>query len=249
MVIIFGDVKQLPPDELRQILQQCGITRIDTAARYQNGESEKIIGQSGLAKDFTIDTKVLFSAPKDAHLSPEAINKSLDNSLKVLGLEQVNVLYCHAPDFVTPISEIAKAFDEHYRAGTVQSIVPLAGGFLLSNFTKEGVQGGTRFSVQTPFTKWYDHDSMHDAISKLRAISEQSGLGMDELSLRWLKHHSILQDQDIIIMGAGKTKQITGSVEKMDRGPMDAQVVTSLESLWAGVEQDAAAIVDFELKP
>lgn len=35
--LIFGDVTILPPDDLKAALKDTGLTRIDTAARYQNG--------------------------------------------------------------------------------------------------------------------------------------------------------------------------------------------------------------------
>lgn len=61
--IISGDVHQFDPRALGDALKAVGIKRIDTAASYQQGESEKIIGRSGLSKGFTIDTKVLWYPP------------------------------------------------------------------------------------------------------------------------------------------------------------------------------------------
>lgn len=108
--VIFGDVRDLDPAELKPALQEAGIKEIDTAARYMNGESEKKIGRTKLAESFTIDTKILFSGSGEGTLTPEAIETSLTNSLNVLGVDKVNVLYCHAPDFETPIAEQARAF-------------------------------------------------------------------------------------------------------------------------------------------
>jgi hypothetical protein len=50
--VIFGDIRELGADDLRSTLQAAGISRIDTASRYQNGESEKLIGAGKLPKDF-----------------------------------------------------------------------------------------------------------------------------------------------------------------------------------------------------
>ena len=61
---------------------------------------------------------------------------------------------------------------------------PLAGGFLLGNFTADGVQGGSRFERESPFMRWYNKPSMHEAIKRLRTIETDSGVGMDELSSR-----------------------------------------------------------------
>lgn len=116
--VIFGDVRELDPDDLKFALQEAGIKRIDTAARYMNGESEKKVGRARLAESFNIDTKVLVTgASGDGALTPEAIEKSLSNSLEVMGVEKVNVLHTHAPDFKTPIVEQARGMDEQYKKG------------------------------------------------------------------------------------------------------------------------------------
>lgn len=119
---------------------------------------------------------------------------------------------------------------------------PLAGGFLLGNFTAEGVQGGSRFASHTPFTDWYDKPSMHEAIKQLKAISEKTRLGKDELSLRWLAHHSILSEQDGIILGASKVPQISKNVAQIKNGPLDPEVAEELSALWESVKKDSTSI-------
>lgn len=301
--VIFGDVREHDPDELRLALKAAGITRIDTAARYMNGESEKKIGRAKLPDDFTIDTKVLTTIPTHGTLSAKAIEKSVTNSLDVLGVSKVNVLYCHAPDYATPLSEQARAFNDQYKQGrfcylgvsnftaemlqewldiadkegyvkptvyqgqynllcrtheetlfpllrkhniSFNAFSPLAGGFLLGNFTTDGVQGGSRFAVQSPYLKWYDTPAMHDAITKLKAVSEKTGLGMDELSLRWLKYHSALGDEDAMIIGASKLAQIEKNIAQLNKGSLEADVAEQVGKLWKGVEEDGAKVTDVE---
>ena len=122
---------------------------------------------------------------------------------------------------------------------------PLAGGFLLGNFTAEGVQSGSRFAVQSPFTGWYDKPAMHEAVKRLRAIAEKTGMGMDELSLRWLAHHSILQDQDGIILGASKVGQISKNVAQIRNGPLDDGVAKELSALWEDLKDDGMDIIHY----
>ena len=123
---------------------------------------------------------------------------------------------------------------------------PLAGGFLLGNFTAEGVQGGSRFASAGLFKNWYDKPSMHEAIKHLGQIAEKTGMGMDELSLRWLVYHSILEDEDCVIIGASKVAQIRKGAELIQKGPLKEDVVKELSDLWDGVEADGTAIVDFK---
>ena len=121
---------------------------------------------------------------------------------------------------------------------------PLAGGFLLGNFTAAGVQSGSRFTVDTPFMTWYNKPSMHEAVDRLKTISQSSGIGMDELSLRWLVYHSALTDQDAIILGASKAYQITRNAAQITRGPLSDMVVKQLDELWDLVRDDAMMMVE-----
>ena len=115
--LISGNINNLDPDELQTTMKDAGISRLDTAARYMNGESERRLGKAKFPEIFSIDTKIKTDLPADGTLTAGNIEKSLLNSLDVLGVEKVNVLYCHAPDKKTPIAEQARAFDEHYKKG------------------------------------------------------------------------------------------------------------------------------------
>lgn len=125
--VISGDVRALDasnPVEFKDALNEAGIKEIDTAARYMNGESERKIGRTKLWEDFTIDTKIWFEGTGAGTLTAEAIEKSLSNSLSVMGLEKVNVLYCHAPDLETSVAEQAKALNEQYQKGRFNHVSP-----------------------------------------------------------------------------------------------------------------------------
>jgi aflatoxin B1 aldehyde reductase len=83
------DVTHLP-----EILQNNNITRIDSAAIYpitSPGTSEHLIGKNKyVEKGFQVDTKVMWLAPDGrGHLSADAIEKSVGESLERLGLKKV----------------------------------------------------------------------------------------------------------------------------------------------------------------
>lgn len=227
----------------------------------------------------------------------------MSNSLQVLGVDKVNVLYCHGPDFITPIADQARGFNDQYKKGRFTYLgvsnlsadmlrewlevaekegyvkpsiyqgqynllcrsyeeslfpllrehginfagySPLAGGFLLGNFTADGVQAGKRFALNTPYNTWYNHASMHEAVKKMKAISEKTGLGLDELSFRWERYHSVLKDDDVIIMGASKVEQIRSSVKKASQGPLDDDVAKELSALWESCKDDGTAMTVFK---
>lgn len=109
------------------IVSSCGINQIDTAARYppdNHGGSERMLGSVKAAeKGFTINTKVLFPGNNsDGTLTKEAVRKSVANSLKVLGVEKIGILYAHVYDKATPLEEQAEAFSEQVEKGYCERV-------------------------------------------------------------------------------------------------------------------------------
>lgn len=91
-------VRGSPADQERAIGRalDSGVNYFDTAVLYGNGESEKNLGRilnKLKPKDAIVGTKVRL--PPDAGPIAEVVAKSLDGSLRRLGLEQVGVLHLH----------------------------------------------------------------------------------------------------------------------------------------------------------
>jgi aryl-alcohol dehydrogenase-like predicted oxidoreductase len=99
---------------------------IDTADGYAGGESEKIVGRwlarRGRRDDMVIATKVGMRAPDRANLKAETIRAAVDDSLKSLGVDHIDLYYAHRDDLGTPIEESLAAFDDLVRAGKVRHI-------------------------------------------------------------------------------------------------------------------------------
>lgn len=99
---------------------------IDTANRYTEGSSEKFIGDftSSDRAHFVIATKYsLFDKKGDPNYSGnhrKNMFRSLDESLKRLKTDYIDIFYLHVWDFTTPIEEIMRAMDDLIRAGKVQ---------------------------------------------------------------------------------------------------------------------------------
>ncbi|MBI5317914.1 aldo/keto reductase [Bradyrhizobium sp.] len=99
---------------------------IDTSENYQFGESEELVGQfiAGRRQEFVIGTKFTQSADKEATLSKTGNSRknmiySLEQSLKRLKTDHVDLYWVHMPDFMTPMEEIVRAFDDLARAGKI----------------------------------------------------------------------------------------------------------------------------------
>src|ERR1700754_3047956 len=116
-------------DTSRQILDRfadAGGTFIDTAASYQVGESEELLGQMlvGRRDEFTIATKFALGGAEGVGVlqtgnSRRAMFRSVDASLRRLNTDYLDLLWVHFPDFVTPIEEILGGLDDLARSGKV----------------------------------------------------------------------------------------------------------------------------------
>lgn len=119
-------------DELKaffDVLHEFNIKNIDTARIYV--DSEKRLGEIGASSSFIIDTKAPAFAPK-AH-SKQSIVSGVDESLRLLKTDKVDVYYLHAPDPITPIEETVDTIQEMHRHGKFSR-------FGLSNFLPEDVE-------------------------------------------------------------------------------------------------------------
>jgi 1-deoxyxylulose-5-phosphate synthase len=103
---------------------ELGINFFDTANVYSDGSSEEIIGKA--LKDFArrdevvIATKVhgrMRPGPNGAGLSRRAIMAEIDNSLKRLGTDHVDLYQIHRWDHETPIGETMEALHDVVKAG------------------------------------------------------------------------------------------------------------------------------------
>ncbi|WP_068504420.1 aldo/keto reductase [Paenibacillus kribbensis] len=108
---------------------ESGINFFDTANIYSDGTSEEIVGRA--LKEMTrrdevvIATKVFFrmhEGPNGAGLSRKAIMNEIDNSLKRLGTDYVDLYQIHRWDNTTPIEETMEALHDVVKAGKARYI-------------------------------------------------------------------------------------------------------------------------------
>lgn len=68
-----------------------------------------------------VSTKLYFATPNaipnTMGLSRKHVIEGMRNSLKRLGLDYVDVVFCHRPDYETPMEETCRAFDWLIRKG------------------------------------------------------------------------------------------------------------------------------------
>jgi aryl-alcohol dehydrogenase (NADP+) len=122
----------LPEDESRPFVRralEAGITTFDTANIYSDGSSEEILGRAladfARREDVEIATKVFFPMggdPSTGGLSASAIARQIDESLRRLGTDYVDLYQIHRWDPDVPIEETMEALDLVVRSGKARFI-------------------------------------------------------------------------------------------------------------------------------
>ena len=106
-----------------------GINFFDTANIYSDGTSEEIVG--GALKDFATRDEVVIATklwarmrpgPNGQGLSRRAIMAEIDNSLRRLGTDYVDLYQIHRSDPNTPIEETMEALHDVVKAGKARYI-------------------------------------------------------------------------------------------------------------------------------
>ena len=122
----------LDEEKSRPLIKQAldlGINFFDTANVYSDGTSEEIVGRA--LKDFVrredvvIATKVnsrMRPGPNGAGLSRKAILGEIDNSLRRLGTDFVDLYQIHRADPTVPIEETMEALHDVVKAGKARYI-------------------------------------------------------------------------------------------------------------------------------
>ncbi len=114
--------------EARNILDlyaEQGGNSIDTANFYANGESERLLGRllQGRCERFVVASKYsLTMRPGDPNASGnhrKNMVQSVEDSLRRLQTDHLDLLYLHVWDQRTPVDEILRAFDDLVRAGKI----------------------------------------------------------------------------------------------------------------------------------
>ena len=135
---------------------EAGINFFDTANSYSDGTSEEIVGRA--LRDFArrdevvIATKVYFpqgKGPNQRGLSRKALMAEIDNSLRRLGTDYVDLYQIHRWDYGTPIEETLEALHDIVKAGKARYIGAssmYAWQFAKALYTAD-LHGWTRFAT------------------------------------------------------------------------------------------------------
>src|SRR5258708_3363718 len=98
---------------------ELGVTMFDTAEMYGWGENERVLGAAvaPFRDEVTIATKFGFTREYGVDSRPAHIREVVENSLRFLGTDHIDLLYQHRPDPSVPIEEVAGTVKEFIDAG------------------------------------------------------------------------------------------------------------------------------------
>ena len=128
--MMFGAWGNTDADECAMILHQAldaGINFIDTADVYAFGESERIVGQAlrGRRDDVVLATKVnnpMAPGPNHGGNSRRWIMRAVEDSLRRLETDWIDLYQIHRPDPTTDIDETLSAMTDLVHQGKVRAI-------------------------------------------------------------------------------------------------------------------------------
>jgi aryl-alcohol dehydrogenase-like predicted oxidoreductase len=124
--MMFGDrTSETDSVEIIAAARDAGINFIDTADVYKQGESERITGRAIAAERnrWIVATKVGNAMGDDRNsrgLSPRWLHTAIDDSLRRMGMDHIDIWYLHREDHTTPLAETIGAIADIVRAGKVR---------------------------------------------------------------------------------------------------------------------------------
>lgn len=126
--MIYGD--QVEEARALKIIRKAldsGVNFFDTADMYVEGKSEEIVGKAlkGHRDSVVLATKVANRTgpgPNDVGLSRKHIMKAIEDSMRRLKTDYIDIYYVHLPDYETPIEESLHALDDLVHQGKVRYI-------------------------------------------------------------------------------------------------------------------------------
>ncbi len=148
----WGDTDVAGARRLLDICLEAGVNLFDTANGYSDGKSEEVLGKAleGKRDRALISTKAFFptgSGPNDSGSSRYHLRRALEDSLRRLGTDYVDIYHLHGFDALTPVEEVQDTLNTFVREGKVRCIAcsNFSGWHLMKSLAVADRYGWTRF--------------------------------------------------------------------------------------------------------
>ena len=148
----WGETDVAGATRLIDICLEAGVNLFDTANGYSDGRSEEILGRAlgGRRNRVLISTKAYFpmgDGPNDRGASRYHLRRALEDSLRRLNTDHVDIYHMHGFDALTPIEEVQDTLNKFVREGKVSYIAcsNFSGWHLMKSLAIADRYGWTRF--------------------------------------------------------------------------------------------------------
>jgi aryl-alcohol dehydrogenase-like predicted oxidoreductase len=218
---------------------------IDTADSYMfrapgnsGGESETILGEwftsRGTRDRIVLATKV-FSLPTRPGLSADNVRAAVEDSLRRLQTDHVDLYYAHRDDQDVPQEQVVAVFDELVRAGKVREVGA-------SNFAADRLKaavGIAREGGLTPFTVAQDHYNLVE-----RDFEQDLAPTLQELGIVELPYYGLASGFLSGKYRAGETVDSTraGAAGKYLEDPRAVELLGAVQDIAAARSVSPAAV-------
>jgi aryl-alcohol dehydrogenase-like predicted oxidoreductase len=182
--MMFGAWGNTDVDECVQIVDaalEAGINFVDTADVYSNGESEEIVGKAlrGKRDQVVLATKVfgeMGSGRNDRGTSRVWIAREVENSLRRLGTDHIDLYQIHRPEPHTDIEETLGALTDLQRQGKIRSFgcSTFPGWQIVEAQWTSERRGLSRFRTEQPPYSIFVRGIEHDVLP----VAQRYGMGV-----------------------------------------------------------------------
>jgi aryl-alcohol dehydrogenase-like predicted oxidoreductase len=252
---LFGAWGNTGVDEARRLIDICleaGVNLFDTADVYSDGASERVLGAAihGRRDQVLISTKTGLptgDGPSDAGTSRSRLIRAVDDALRRLGTDYIDLLQIHRFDHGVPIEETLEALHDVVRSGKARYI----GASSMHAWQFAKMVYTSRLHGWTEFVSMQDHYNLIQreeeremipfCIDQGIAVIPWSPLARGRLTRDW-EESSARQEKDVFggtLYNATEDadRAIVAAVKKVaeDRGVPRAQVALAWVAQRAGI--------------
>ncbi|KAI1392062.1 putative oxidoreductase [Hypoxylon trugodes] len=122
-----------------------------------------------------------------------------------------------------------------------------ASGLLTGNAVN-GKAEGTRFGADNPLggamQRVFGAQDLQDAVKKFDTETRARGISKPlEVAVRWIVHHSALDEGDGVVLGSSRVSQVIETVEFARKGPLPDELLKVTEDLWDALKETRGNII------
>jgi aryl-alcohol dehydrogenase-like predicted oxidoreductase len=170
-------------EEARRLVAICleaGVNLFDTADVYSNGASEEVLGEAikGRRNEVLISTKASLptgDGPNDWGSSRSRLIASVENALKRLGTDYIDIFQLHAFDASTPVEEVVSTLDRLVKDGKLRyiGVSNFSGWQIMKSLAAAEKHGQARYVANQVYYSLVGRDYEWD----LMPLGQDQGLG------------------------------------------------------------------------